>query len=430
VSHSFEGSPTPAVVVNANNISALTTIRALGRQNIPVIAVFGRGALDQYASVVRSSRFISKAHIFDESNYETNMINCLLAVGASCPTKAVLFPASDKDMIIVSDNRQQLEQYYHLLMPSHGLLCTLLSKDLFYPFAEARGIQVPRTFPVSCWDDIVTARRGISYPCIVKPGWRNEAWQRQYGNDKVIVVKNAVELKCTLRSLYNRFERLVVQEIVPGSERDILCTFTYLTEESEPLGIFTCRKIRQFPANFGNSSLVQQVNEPEVGELTVQISKQLGLVGYVSIEFKKDERNGTYKVIEITPCRFNRQTGLADAAGLCLPYVWYCHVLHRPVEPVVHSGRRAWVSEVNELRAFWHYWRKGEYTLAGWFSGYTDLVQYELFSKDDVLPFMMLLPSALFYWVGSLRFGPSRTFGKSMLRAATTLFPTSERSKN
>src|SRR5262249_5897758 len=157
--HASEGSPAPAVVVNANNISALTTIRALGRHGIPVIGVFGRGALDQYASVVRSSRFISKAHVFDESDYERNLIQCLLEVGASCRTKAVLFPASDKDMILVSANRQLLQQHYHLLMPSHELLRTLLSKDVFYPFAEARGIQLPRSFPIHCLEDMTTARR-------------------------------------------------------------------------------------------------------------------------------------------------------------------------------------------------------------------------------------------------------------------------------
>src|SRR5262249_29521849 len=155
----------------------------------------------------------------------------------------------------VSANRQLLQQHYHLLMPSHELLCTLLSKDVFYPFAEARGIQLPRSFPIHCLEDMTTARREISYPCIVKPGWRDEAWQRQYGNDKVVVVNDPDELMRTLRSLHDRFAHLVVQEIVPGSERNIICSFTYLTEQSEPLGLFTSGKIRQFPPTFGNSSL-------------------------------------------------------------------------------------------------------------------------------------------------------------------------------
>jgi hypothetical protein len=67
------------------------------------------------------------------------------------------------------------------------------------------------------------------------------------------------------------------------------------------VGIFTSRKIRQFPPHFGNSSLVQHVHEPKVVELTAQICWQLGLVGYVSIEFKQDARDGAFKIIELTP---------------------------------------------------------------------------------------------------------------------------------
>lgn len=145
-----EKSPVPAVVVNANNIAALLPIRVLGRKGIPVTCVFGRGNLDQYASVVRSSRFISKTQIFDESDYERNVIECLREMGQSCGRKAVLFPTSDLDMIIVSANRHLLEEYYHLLMPSHALLSNLLNKNWFYPFAEARGIPVPKTFPIHC----------------------------------------------------------------------------------------------------------------------------------------------------------------------------------------------------------------------------------------------------------------------------------------
>jgi len=397
--HCPQNSPVPAVVVNANNIAALLPIRALGRKGIPVTCVFGRGNLDQYAPVVRSSRFISKTQMFDESDYEQNVIECLLKIGRTCREKVVLFPASDLDMIIISANRHVLEPYYHLLMPSHVLLSNLLNKDWFYPFAEATGIPVPRTFHIHREGDIDTVARKLAYPCIVKPAWRDEAWQTQYGNQKVLIANSANELRLTFRGLYDRFEELAVQEIIQGGECNIICSFTYLNENSEPLGIFTSAKIRQFPPHFGNSSLVQQVKEPKVVQMTIQICKQLGLVGYVSIEFKKDDRDGAFKVIEITPCRFNRQAGLSDVTGLCLPYVWYCHLLKRPIQHVIKNSDCAWVSEVNEVRAFWEYWRSGEYTIAEWVRSYKHVALFEVFAKDDPLPFMMLLPSALSHWV-------------------------------
>jgi predicted ATP-grasp superfamily ATP-dependent carboligase len=122
-------------------------------------------------------------------------------------------------------------------------------------------------------------------------------------------------------------------------------------------------------------------------------------VGYASIEFKKDERDGVYKVIEITPCRFNRQTGLSEAAGFSLPYVWYCHMLNQPVECGVRSGEPSWVSEVNEVRAFWSYRRAGEYTLWEWIKSYNEVAEYEVFAMDDLGPFIRLLPSTVSHWV-------------------------------
>jgi len=392
-------SAVPAVVVNANNIAALLPIRALGRKGIPVVCVFGRGHRDQYASVVRASRYISSLHTFDETEYEANLVRCLRELGKSSSGKAVLYPASDLDMIIISAHRQSLEGYYHLLMPPHTLLMKLLNKDWFYPFAAERGIPVPRTLHVSRPADIEAAARKLTFPCIVKPAWRDEAWQAYYGNQKVLVVEDAEELDLVCGSLQERRYEMTVQEIIPGPEPNLICSFTYLNDRSEPLGIFTSRKVRQFPPHFGNSSLVQQVQDDAVVQLTAQICKQLGLTGYASIEFKRDDRDGMYKVIEITPCRFNRQAGLSEAAGFSLPYVWYCHLLQQRTDCELRSGASAWVSEVNEARAAWQYWRNGEYTLWEWLKSYRDVAQFEVLAADDPLPFLKLVPSTLSHWL-------------------------------
>lgn len=391
--------PVPAVVVNANNISALIPIRSLGRKGIPVTCVFGQGALGGYAPVVGSSRFVSEKYTFDESDYEGSLVSCLCHIGKSYGRKSVLFPTSDIDMIVVSANRDILQEYYHLLMPSHELLSNLLSKDWFYPFAKARGIPIPRTFRIESKEDIDHIAREVAYPCIIKPAWRDEAWQARFGNLKVIISNGAEELRTNFRRLYDQFKELMVQEIVRGGESNIICTFTFLDERSNPRGMFTSSKIRQFPPHFGNSSLVRRVSEPRVEELTTRICKQLGLVGYVSIEFKKDDTDGEFKVIEMTPCRFNRQTGLSDDAGFSIPYVWYCHVLNMPVESAPTTSACTWVSEINEVRAFLDYWRNGEYTVAEWMRSYKHVSCCELFAKDDPCPFIMLLPSAFVHWV-------------------------------
>lgn len=391
--------PVTAVVVNANNISALLTIRSLGRRGIPVTCVFGRGHHEPYAPIIRSSRFISEIHTFDEADYEQNVVACLCKIGESYPCKSVLFPASDIDMIIVSANRRILQKYYHLLMPPHELLSTLLNKDRFYPFAQAQGFPIPKTFQVNGLTDIAAIARDVGYPCIIKPAWRDNAWQALYPNRKVIVSHGPEELKSNFRRLDAQFRNLTIQEVIQGNEQQIICSFAFLDEQAKPLGTFTSKKVRQFPPHYGNSALVQGVAEPRVVELSTRICKQLGLVGYVSIEFKMDPRDGEFKLIEITPGRCNRQTALSETAGFSIPYIWYCHILGLPVAIALSNSECAWISEVNELRAFWEYWRNGEYTIREWIRSYQNVTCCEVFAKDDLLPFIKLLPSAVLDWV-------------------------------
>lgn len=389
----------PAVIVNADNIMALSAIRSLGRQGIPVIAIFGkRNFFEQYSRIIRSSRFISKIYYFYENNYENNLVSQLIKTGRSLGSKAVLFPVSDYDMIIISSNRELLEEFYHILMPPHDMLETLLHKELFYKFSNKNNLPIPRTFFPAEINDIENIAEKVNYPCIIKPSWRDDLWIKTYKNKKVLVVENSRELKQTFHKTFSLFRKLVVQDIISGPENNILCTFTYLDIHSETLGIFVCRKIRQFPPYYGNTALAESVLDEKVIDLTKSICKQLGLVGYVSIEFKKDEKDNSYKIIEITPCRLNRQAGLADALGVNIPNIWYCYLLKKPI-PQINSYKThcKWMSEVNEMRALPFYLKDVWKNILRWLRSYKNIKQFEVLAKDDLMPSLMLLLLLLLY---------------------------------
>jgi len=387
--------PAAAVVASGNHVMALLPIRALGRRGIPVVCAFGQGGFHQYARVVRSSRFISQKLDFDETDYETGLVACLCEFGKSAGRKSVLLPVSDRDMITVSAHRETLREYYHLLMPPHEMLEALLNKHLFSDLARERELPVPMSFRLDSKEDIERVARDITYPCIIKPPWRDEVWLSLYANQKVVLVNNAEQLTDACRRLCDHFGPLTIQEVIGGDERNIVCSFAFIDERSEPLAMFTSCKVRQYPPHFGNSSLVERVVEPVVEELTVRIAKQLGLVGYVGIEFKKDPRDGKFKILEITPCRFNRQAGLSEEVGISLPYAWYCHLLGQAHKCEPSAAECQWLSEVNELRSFREYRRRREYTVTEWIKSYRNLKQFEVFAMDDLLPFAMIFPSAM-----------------------------------
>ncbi len=360
--------------------------------------MFGKdhGHHQPYARVVRSSRFISEKYWFDEAGYESNSIQCLSDLGKTLVSKAVLIPASDQDMILVSKHRTYLQNFYHILMPPDDMLNLLLNKEQFYEFADRENLPIPRTFLPGSSPDISTISRLVLYPCIIKPSRCTEEWSLRYGNKKVFTCESPEELLKIYQQVSQEFSGLTVQEIVPGPESNIVCSFTYLDRQAEPLGMFLSRKIRQFPPYFGNTALAEAISAPEVEQITRRICKQLALVGYIGIEFKQDTRDNTYKILEITPSRINRQGGLSDTCGINIPYIWYSYLLGLQVKVDISEQPYRWASEVNEARSIGFYLKRGEWTVGDWLRSYRKVRRWEVFAGDDLLPFMMLMPSILY----------------------------------
>ncbi|MFO7604842.1 MAG: hypothetical protein R6W72_00875 [Desulfurivibrionaceae bacterium] len=305
-----------AVVANASSIMALSLIRSLGRSKVRVVAVFCRKRAARLGfHTVRHSKFIWEKHDFEENNYETNLLSSLVEIGLSFTKKAVLFPVTDHDMLIVSANRTTLGQYFHIFMPTHKMVETILHKELFYEFASLHGLPIPKTFMPTEVHDIERISADIKYPCIIKPTWRTAEWIKAYGNQKVLIAESADRLKDLFYKTFKIFNKLTIQEIVDGTEKNILCSFAYFDAHSKPLAMFMCRKIRQYPPFFGDTAIAESIYNEKIASLTMEICRKLELVGYASIEFKKDTRSDSYKIMEITIGRINRQAGLADSLG-------------------------------------------------------------------------------------------------------------------
>jgi D-aspartate ligase len=160
----------PAVIVNASNPMALHVIRTLGKRGIPIHAVFGKSKFPgSYFYAIKSSRFISWRYYFTTENYEANLIACLMRIGRNLNLKAVLFPATDMDMIVISRHRRLLEEYYFLFMPPHSIIQKLSDKNQFYKFAKDKKLSVPNTYYPHGLKDIDRIVSSIKYPCILKP---------------------------------------------------------------------------------------------------------------------------------------------------------------------------------------------------------------------------------------------------------------------
>ena len=134
----------------------------------------------------------------------------------------------------------------------------------------------------------------------------------------------------------------MVQDLIPGGDDELYTLGAYLSESLEPLGLFCGRKLIQTPPGIGTARLAEAVWVDEVVDAGLHLLRALGCNGLSQVEFKRDPRDGKFKLMEVNP-RLWQWHSLARASGVDLPLIAYRDLTGEPVEAVrMNGGRRKW----------------------------------------------------------------------------------------
>ena len=174
----------PSAIVVGTNVNALELVRSLGRKGIKVFVLAANPTPSSFAA---RSKY---AHLRTTDNGLGGqpLIDLLVEIGTSLSEKAALFCTTDTSVLTVSQQRKKLEDYFHFVLPSHSVITTLMSKKVFFDFAVKNELLVPRTLFTQNENDVKRAATKISYPCLIKPEYRDESWFSSVsGTDKVLL---------------------------------------------------------------------------------------------------------------------------------------------------------------------------------------------------------------------------------------------------
>jgi D-aspartate ligase len=294
----------PGVVVGAGWVAGLAAIRSLGRAGLRVIAVD-----DRRSALGFRSRY-AEPHVAPHARRGEDYVDFLAGLGPG-----VVLPTHDDDLETIARNRAALE----LICPFPGwdVLGAAQDKRRQIEAARRAGVPVPRT------------DADAPLPALVKPS-RAPAFRRAFGV-KAFRCETRTELDAALERA-REFEPLV-QEWIPGDD-DALYTFgSYVARDGSPLGLFSGRKLRQTPRTLGTARVAESVWVDEVVEHGLAVLRELRLWGISQVEFKRDPRDGRFKLIEVNP-RLWEWHGLAGACGVDLPLIAYRDATGDRVEPV------------------------------------------------------------------------------------------------
>lgn len=376
----------PAAVVSTMSSSGLAIVRSLGRRGVTVYAVdpaAGDAGLRSRYCTPRTCPPLA-----DEDAYTA----FLVSLGRSLAAPAVLYPTGDRTVLLFSERRAALAPYFRLLLPEHGLVQRLVSKNGLDGLAREHGVAAPRTVMPADAREAHALAGELHYPVLLKPAispsWNHPAIRTIVGdNSKVVVARSPGELLGAYERIAAVDARLVVQELVPGDDDQLYYVCMYCDQHAEPLAGFAGRKERLFPVHFGSATYVRTVHDPALLELARDVARRFGYRGLCGIEFKLDPRDGRYKLIEFN-ARFGLWDQLGAELGIDLAHLAYLDATGQPVpRRWDYPAGVSWVGLRRDFAAVRTYRREGAaLSWPAWLWSVSRTSSHALFSFDDPWP--------------------------------------------
>jgi predicted ATP-grasp superfamily ATP-dependent carboligase len=137
---------------------------------------------------------------------------------------------------------------------------------------------------------------------------------------------------------------MVLQEYVPGPPTNHYFVDGFVDRTGAVRALFARRRLRMFPPDFGNSTLMRSVAITEVDDAPATLRSLFAAIGYrgiFSAEFKRDAQDGRFKLLEVN-ARPWWYVGFAAGCGVDVCAMAVKDAVGQPVATVEHYaiGRR------------------------------------------------------------------------------------------
>jgi len=311
--------------------TGLGIARSLGTRGVRVIGLTAHRGI--YGNFTRYARVVSAP---DSRTEPERLLPCLVRMGQELGERAVLFPTRDDDLVFLDRFRADLEPYYNFVMPESQVLNACLDKFETSLAAKRAKIPAPKCWVLEGPEDLQRLAGEVTYPCVLKPisshQWRQKSNWELVGARKAIGIFSEVELRTEYETIARAEKRVLLQEQVPGSDECLRIAACYMDRNSRYVAGFQAQKVVQVPEAFGTGCIVQSIHCPALVGPTVRVLESIGFTGLAEVEYKWDEANGEYKLIEINPRPWD-QHRLGPRCGVDLIYLAYSEHAGLPLPP-------------------------------------------------------------------------------------------------
>lgn len=370
-------------LVIGGDYRSLGMVRSLGRHKIPVWVLTDDHLI---AGVSRYARRRFKWPATDEESQVEYLINLSLQHDLLGWT---LFASSDETAATVARYHHVLRRRFRLTIPPWEVLQWAYDKRLTYRLASRLGIHYPWTHSPATREEV--AQLDCTFPVILKPA--------------VKPVLNAFTMAKAWRvedreSLLARYDEactmvdpgvIMIQEMIPGGGEEQF-SYAALCLDGRPLASLVARRTRQYPVDFGRSStFVETVDEEHIEEAGKRLVGEMEFTGVIEVEFKRDPRNGLYKLLDVNPRIWGWHT-LGSRAGADFSYLLWQLIQGDSLSEVRGRAGVRWVRMSTDLAAAVSEIRHGRLSIRAYLKSLFGPVESAIFAADDPLPALLEAP--------------------------------------
>lgn len=303
-----------AFVTDANYKHTLAIVRSLGRRGIAIDV----GTHNIKLNVSSFSKYCRNSVIYPDP--KTDLDSFVRFFNKICNHYDVIIPVGYVTTFFISMKKNSIHCSSKIPVADFPSLEIAANKKKSLLLAKQLNIPIPTTFFPSSVSELMKLKIG-SYPVVVKAVYEGGIIHYAY---------NKIDLKNKFEDIY-KLQGIppLVQEFIEGTGYGFFALFNH----GKVMAIFMHKRIRELYVKGGPSTCAESVFVPELVNYGIRILKALGWHGVAMVEFRRDSRDGKFKLMEINP-KFWGSLDLAIKAGVDFPYLLYKMVTEGDINPV------------------------------------------------------------------------------------------------
>lgn len=331
---------TGAVIVGGEH-PGLGVARSLGQRGIPVFVV------DDQISISVASRYVSKFVRAKDLRDDRKTIDTLMDMGARYGLRNwVLFPTRDETVAAFSRYRAELSQLYQVPTPDWDTVRWAWDKKNTYDLAQQLNIPCPQTVTPLSEEDLDSLHSKL--PLAIKPAVKEnffyatgaKAWRAETIDDLHRMYRKAADQIDP--------KEILIQQIIPGDGRNQV-SYCAFYRDGKAHSSLIARRARQHPREFGRAaSYVETIDLPIIEELSERFLNAIRYYGLVELEFKLDDRDGEYKLLDVNARTWGFHR-LGHAAGVDFPYLQFADQVGQTITPSRARAGVGWMRLLTDV---------------------------------------------------------------------------------